>query len=232
MQPTNAGDARRRPRPPLRVRRPSSGSSPSSVRLTIGPTPGTLCRRSSWARQTGLCSMSRPRSRSTSASSRWSQRMCVRMRRATGARAKPRRWRSAVSISSSCRRRVSTASSAWAASSGSGRGAGRTRSAKSAKVWASITSVLASCPVARAKSRTWRGLATTTGTPAAASAATTACSKPPVASRTTSVGPRDWSRVTQREERRFLVRELPALATGPHGDVQASFGHIDADEDR
>jgi hypothetical protein len=63
-----------------------------------------------------------------------------------------------------------TASSGWA------RGSGRTRSAKSARIWASIASVLASWPVALAKSRTWRGLATTTGNPAVASAATKAAS--------------------------------------------------------
>ena len=53
-----------------------------------------------------------------------------------------------------------------------------------------MRSVLASWPVARAKSRTWRGLATTTGRPAAATAATAARSYPPVASRTTNAGPR------------------------------------------
>jgi hypothetical protein len=50
--------------------------------------------------------------------------------------------------------RVSSASSARAAASGSGRGSGRTRSAKSAKIRASRASVLASWPVALAKSRT------------------------------------------------------------------------------
>lgn len=43
--------------------------------------------------------------------------------------------------------------------------AGRTRSAKRARIAASIASVFASCPVPLAKSRIWRGLATTTGCP-------------------------------------------------------------------
>ncbi len=86
----------------------------------------------------------------------------------TGLRAVPRRFFSAVSISTSCRRRARIAASAWVCSSGRGRGSGRMTSAKCANVWASNASVLASRPVALAKSRTCRGLTTTTGTPAAA----------------------------------------------------------------
>src|SRR5881409_296437 len=114
--------------------------------------------------------------------------MCWLMSRRTPTRATPRRFFSATSISRSWRRRVNRASSACVASSGRGRGVGRTRSANSARIWASIASVLASCPVARAKARIWRGLAMTMGTPAVASVAATACSYPPVASRTTSAG--------------------------------------------
>ncbi len=50
--------------------------------------------------------------------------------------------------------------------------------------------------MARAKSRTWRGFATTTGNPAAASAAIAARSKPPVASHTIRAGPSGRSRAT------------------------------------
>jgi hypothetical protein len=39
-----------------------------------------------------------------------------------------------------------------------------------------MSSVLANWPIARAKSRTWRGLTTTTGSSRATSAATTAAS--------------------------------------------------------
>jgi hypothetical protein len=61
---------------------------------------------------------------------------------------------------------------------------------------ASIRSVLASCPVAFAKSRTCRGLTTTTGNASAARAATQRSSYPPVASRTMSSGASTRSRST------------------------------------
>ena len=51
-----------------------------------------------------------------------------------------------------------------------GRGVGRITSAKCASARASNASVLANCPVARAKSRACRGLTTTTGRPAVAKA--------------------------------------------------------------
>ena len=60
-----------------------------------------------------------------------------------------------------------------------GRTEGRTASAKWARTAASKASVLASVPVALAKSRTWRGLTTTTGSAAAAKAATSGSSSPP-----------------------------------------------------
>jgi hypothetical protein len=71
---------------------------------------------------------------------------------------------------------------------GQGRTGGRTASAKRAITAASRRSVLASRPVARAKARTWRGLTTATGRPAAARAAAGRTSIPPVASSTTSAG--------------------------------------------
>ena len=55
---------------------------------------------------------------------------------------------------------------------------------------ASRASVLASVPVALAKSRTWRGLTTTTGSAAAARAATNGSSRPPEASSSTRAGSR------------------------------------------
>ena len=58
-----------------------------------------------------------------------------------------------------------------------GHGAGRwAASAKRARTRASSVSVLASCPVARAKSRTWRGLTTATGSAALARVAATVTS--------------------------------------------------------
>ena len=62
--------------------------------------------------------------------------------------------------------------------------------------WASSRSVLARVPWARAKSRVWRGLTTTTCR--SASAATTARSYPPVASSTMRVGCRAWTRAYKR----------------------------------
>src|SRR3954470_4826150 len=70
---------------------------------------------------------------------------------------------------------------------GSIRGSGCTASAKCASTAASSASVLASLPVALAKSRTCLGLTTATGTCASASAAVTAISSPPVASTTTNL---------------------------------------------
>ena len=60
-----------------------------------------------------------------------------------------------------------------------------TRSAKRAITSASSVSVLAKRPIARAKSRIWRGLTTQSGSPTPARAAATVASKPPVASSTT-----------------------------------------------
>jgi len=130
---------------------------------------------------------------------------------------KPSRFFSATSTSSSCRRRVSRASSSRAVSSASGRGCGRTRSANRARMAASRRSVFASWPVALAKSRTWRGFATTTGTPAAASAATTGRSNPPVASQTSRAGFR-------RRSSRATRSVIPAssFATGQASPVGRS----------
>ena len=78
----------------------------------------------------------------------------------------------------------------WLSASLRGRTSGRMASAKWASTAASRASVLASIPVALAKSRTWRGLTTTTGSAAAARAATKGSSRPPVASSNTMAGPR------------------------------------------
>jgi hypothetical protein len=76
---------------------------------------------------------------------------------------------------------------------------------------ASRASVLASRPVARAKARIWRGLTTASGTPAPASAAATATSKPPVASSTTRVGVRPARRAT-RSSRPASSRETAKVS--------------------
>jgi len=65
---------------------------------------------------------------------------------------------------------------------------GCTASPKGARIWASMGSVLASSPTARAKLRTGRGWTTATGRPACDRASAAACSWPPVASRTIHCG--------------------------------------------
>ena len=106
-----------------------------------------------------------------------------------------RRFSSAVSISTNWRRRATSALRAWVAASARGRTAGRTASAKWASTWASMASVLANLPVALAKSRTWRGLTATTGSPALPRTPRTGNSNPPVASSTINVGrkARSWT---------------------------------------
>lgn len=77
-----------------------------------------------------------------------------------------RRWRSDSSMAINCRRRVTKAAShcwRWSVS-------GRRKRSKSwcrTSMLASMTSVLARCPMALTKSRAWCGLITATGKPAA-----------------------------------------------------------------
>ena len=156
--------------------------------------------------------------------------MWARMPPATAAAAVARRFGSAVRISTSCRRRATRAARARASASGRGRASGRTASAKWASTAASRRSVLASRPVALAKSRTWRGLTTATGRPAAARAATTGASKPPVASRTTRSG---WQRGEPGDEggdAGLVVGHPERLAGGAEVDVEVVLGDVDADE--
>src|SRR5216684_3830362 len=166
----------------LRLSIPSSGNCASRVLESTLPTPGTERSNSSRSRHKGVSrinsasSASRPESRSSN------QRMCSSMLRCKTLGARARRFFSAVSISINWRRRVTSASSAWACASANGRASGRTASPKRASTSASSRSVLASLPVARAKSRTCRGLTIATGIPAAARALATGVSRPPVAS--------------------------------------------------
>ena len=120
---------------------------------------------------------------------------------------RPRRFRSAVIISTIWRRRVISSPRLRACSSGTGLGSGRTASAKWAPAAASRVSVLASRPVARAKSRIWRGFTTASGSPAAQSAPATVVSKPPVASSTISATSSLRSRDTNSS------RPFPSRAT-------------------
>ena len=83
---------------------------------------------------------------------------------------------------------------------------------------ASIRSGLANRPVARAKSRIWRGLTTTTGRPAPANPAATTCSNPPVASSTTRPGsscPTRSARLLTPSASRATLKASPAGRTNP-----------------
>src|SRR6218665_2405826 len=68
------------------------------------------------------------------------------------------------------------------------RGAGAAPRANAASILASRLSVWARAPMARAKSRAWRGLTTATSRPAACNTQAASSSYPPVASSTTSAG--------------------------------------------
>src|SRR5438552_1188655 len=83
----------------LRSSVPNSGRSASRVRLNTGPTPGTLCSRSSWARHRGLCWRCWPNSLSNCSRRASNQAMCVAMSAWIAGEACPRRFFSAVSIS-------------------------------------------------------------------------------------------------------------------------------------
>ena len=173
-----------------RFRLPSSGRWVSSVQESTRPTPGTLRSRSSWARHMGDERISSPMSLSRSSICCLSQRMCSWIRRPTRLDAGRRRFRSEVSISNSCRRRSTRARNSRVSSSGRGRTGGLTASANCASNRASMASVFASLPVARAKLRTWRGLTNDTGKPTSSSSPAIGISNPPVASNTTPDGPR------------------------------------------
>ena len=169
----------------LRLSIPSSGRCTSSVLESTLPTPGTERSNSSRSRQRGVSRIKLASSSSKPARRFSNHRMCSSILRCKTFGALLRRFFSAVNISTNWRRRVTSASSAWACSVGNGRAAGRTASPKRASTSASRRSVLASRPVARAKSRTCLGLTIATAIPVAASALATGVSKPPVASRMT-----------------------------------------------
>src|SRR3954467_12633012 len=165
------------------------------VLARTGPTPGTLLSSSSFSRQMALARIVSARAESVLSSSFSSHRTCASIHFLTGLLAiAPRRFFSAVSISTIWRLRARIKENSLVSSSGTALGVGRTASAKWARTSASIRSVLASLPVALAKSRAWRGFTIATGMAAMASAAATGYSKPPVASTTTSAGGAFWSR--------------------------------------
>ncbi len=92
------------------------------------------------------------------------------------------RWRSALIMATIWRRRATRSAKSRFSSSGSGRIVGLVASRKRAMRAASMASVLARWPMATAKARTWPGLTSATGRPAAMRPAETTVSKPPEAS--------------------------------------------------
>ena len=179
---------------------PSSGTSERRVRERTLPTPVTLRRSLSFSLQADdfLTALSRSLSMSSSCCCSHLMVLLIAVRTVFEGGAAVSRFFSAVIISTTWRRRTTSASSSCVCSSRSGRTSGRMRSANRASTAASIASVLASCPVALAKSLTWRGFTATTGRAAPASAATALRSSPPVASRTISLGEVSLSFPTNR----------------------------------
>ncbi len=91
-----------------------------------------------------------------------------------------------------------------------GRAGGRIASAKSASAAASSRLVLASLPVARAKSRIWRGVTTASGSSAAASALATTLCYPPVAAMTIRAGASAQAKLSAQGRRCTSSRSLDA----------------------
>lgn len=122
----------------------------------------------------------------------------------------------------SCGRRVTKAAKACVGSSGSGRGSGRITSANRTNTWASMASVLARCPVALEKSRTWRGL-TTTLAPQPEPMRSSGKLQPPVASGTLSSDRRDV------RDPGLMVRDGGTRAW-TKGNVQLFFRYINSED--
>jgi len=180
-----------------RVRAPHSGSSNNNVRAHTGPIPGARCHTSSFSRHSGLARRRVAMSASSVARRSLSQVLCACMSVWRRPLVPARRCCSAVRRPTSGWRRPQRARSSCVWASGSGRGVGRMTSAKCASARASNASVVANWPVARAQSRACRGLTTTTGRPAVATATVVARSRPPVASSTIRGGWRACHRSTR-----------------------------------
>src|ERR1700730_2179641 len=143
---------------------PSSGSSAMRVLAVTGPTPGTEVKRSSVSRQAGEARtpLSISTSMSTSSFSKKARWRSIFLARRLPA-ARRRRLDSMPIISTTCRRLATSSPSIRASCEATGRGCGLIRSANKAMTCASMASVLASFPSARAKSLIWRGLTTARG---------------------------------------------------------------------
>ncbi len=127
-----------------------------------------------------------------------------------------RRFFSIVCISISCRRRTSKSLIFLSFSGAIEVCSGLMLSPKWAISWASILSVFASCPMAPANRRTWRGLATTTGKFCLAAANTKVCSRRPVASITIRVG---WCALIRLMASRTPFASLLTVKYSPTGRI-------------
>ena len=195
--------------------------------------PGTETSRSSVARQTGLPRTASPRSLSVSASSFCNQaRWASRRRTSSGARA-------GGGAGSRCRSSRPAAAGGRPARRAGGRprpaaaGALAARPRRSAR-WPRRPAGRSwpSRPVARAKSRIWRGLTTTSGRLAAPSAAATVASKPPVASSTIRLGASLARRSPSAARPSPSRATANGLATWPEMDIEPALGDVDPDEHR
>ena len=182
----------------LRSSCPRSGNSANKVVAVTGPTPGTERRRLSFSRHTTLFLSWSSSSLSNSFCSASSQAMCFLSLGWMDLWVVWRRFFSAASISTIWRRLTRAACSSMVCSSGITRGSGRVASPKWANTEASILSVLARRPSHLAKSRTWRGLKTATGSLTTGIDTATAVSYPPVASNTIEAGVKDSIFATRR----------------------------------
>lgn len=132
---------------------PSSGRLASKDVDNTSPTPGTLRRRLSCSLQSGLLRTALPKRELISPRRSSSHSMCCSISLRTEPKESERRFFSMTSIPIRCFRRDNKALSSWVCSSLSGRASGRTCWPKKANTCASILSVFANLPVARAKSR-------------------------------------------------------------------------------
>ena len=224
--------ARHRP-----ARRSACGSGarvPAHRRAACGSPPGPRpapCAEDSLSRATQDCSQSsgrdrdrppRPDVRASGCDPSGSARI--------GAAACSSRFRSAVSMSSSCRRRVSSASRCCSTGAGSGRGVGAHALGEERQDGRIQAVGFGELPVAFAKSRTCRGFVTTSGSPAAASAATSARSSPPVASATMSVGVIFRRRATVAAIPSGSFGRRPPRTLGSAGHDELRFRHVHTHE--
>ena len=146
-----------------RLSLPSSGRLASKDVDNTSPTPGTLRRRLSCSRQSGLLRTALPKRELISSRRSSSHAICCSMSFRTDPNESARRFFSMTSIPIKCLRRDNKALNSCVCSSFSGLASGRTCWPKKANTCASILSVFANLPVARAKSRACRGLMTETG---------------------------------------------------------------------